>query len=244
VGDPGPGQLEVMRNVGTQLGRVIERDEARARVFDLAVEEQRSLGEELHDTLSQQVHGLSMLAQSMVKTLAGAGIDDERVRALVEGLVDTHRQIRQLSSGLVPVRVEGSGLAGALAEMAAEWEQMHGVACVFEHEGNGGPDDERVATAVYRIAREAARNAVIHGAAEHIVIRLADDEEKLELAVHDDGQGMAVVPEGGPGMGLQIMRHRAEQIGGTLDIESTPGIGTVVRCKIDSNRARVAGSQL
>ena len=241
--EPTEQLLEVMRNVGTQLGRVIEREEARDRELDLAVEEQRSLGEELHDTLSQQIHGLSMLAQSLVQTFRAPGMDQAPIRALVDGLLDTHRQIRMLSNGLVPVRVEAGGLEGVLEEMARGWEQMHGVQCVFEHEGDADPDDEKVATALYRIAREAARNAVLHGAAQRIVIRLVGSDNALELQVRDDGQGMAEVPSAGPGMGLQIMRHRARLVGGTIEIDSEVGRGTVVRCRIENSRAKGAGSQ-
>jgi signal transduction histidine kinase len=99
---------------------------------------------------------------------------------------------------VVPVRVEGGGLAGALAEMAGDWEQMHGSACVFEHEGDGGPDDEKRRPRCTGSLARRPRNAVIHGAAEHIVIRLAGREEGLEFEVRGDGKGMAVVPESGP----------------------------------------------
>jgi two-component system sensor kinase FixL len=240
---PDAALLDVMRNVGTQIGRVVEREEARERIFDLAVEEQRSLGEELHDTLSQQVHGLSMLAQSMVNGLVAAGVDETRLRALVNGLLETHKQIRVLSNGLVPVQVEAGGLPAALEEMARRWEQMHGTECVFERDGEGDVDDDRVATALYRIAREAARNAVLHGEARRVVIRLVEGDGRLTLEIRDDGRGMAKVPENGPGMGLQIMRHRAEHAGGTLDIESSPGQGTVVRCRIVSVREMVEGHE-
>jgi two-component system CheB/CheR fusion protein len=234
---PSATLLEVMRNVGTQIGRVIEREEARERVFELAVEEQRSLGEELHDTLSQQVHGLSMLAQSMVRNLKAEGIAERSVRALVDGLIEAHKQIRVLSNGLVPVRVEAGGLTGALEEMARGWQQ-NGAECVFEHEGSGDFEDDRVATALYRIAREAARNAVLHGGASRVVVRLVERDEEVTLEVRDDGRGMETVPVDGPGMGLQIMRHRAESVGGTLRIESSPGRGTRVRCRIVSNRRK------
>jgi signal transduction histidine kinase len=243
LSEPTSALLELMRNVGTQVGRVIEREEARERLLDLAIEEQRSLGEELHDTLSQQIHGLSMLAQSVVQTMSAAGVDDGRVRALVDGLLGAHRQIRMLSRGLVPVRVEAGGLGSALEEMASGWEQMHGTSCVFEHEGDRDPDNERIATALYRIAREAARNAGLHGAAERIVIQLRETESAVELEVRDDGQGMAEVPTEGPGMGLQIMRHRAELVGGVLDIDSEPGRGTVVRCTISTAAKSGAGGE-
>ena len=125
--------------------------------------------------------------------------------------------------------------------MARRWEQMNGTECEFEHEqyGYGGGDDDRVATALYRIAREAARNAVLHGEARRVVIRLVEDDGSLTLEIRDDGRGMAKVPEDGPGMGLQIMRHRADHAGGTLEIESSPGRGTVVRCRIVSTRGLV-----
>jgi signal transduction histidine kinase len=244
INEPGPRLLEVMRNIGTQLGRVIEREEARERMIDLAIEEQRSLGEELHDTLSQQIYGLTMLAQSLVQSPPAPGGEDERPRTLVDGLQDAHRHVRVLSRGLVPVRVDADGLDGALGEMAREWEQLYGTACVFEHEGvTAGADDERIATALYRIAREAARNAVLHGGARRIVIRLVTTADQLELQVRDDGFGMEEVPLQGPGMGLQIMQHRAEIIGGTLEIESAPGRGTVVRCRIAVDRGGMEGDR-
>jgi two-component system CheB/CheR fusion protein len=236
---PDPRLLEVMRNIGTQVGRVIEREEMRERMMDLAVEEQRSLGEELHDTLSQQIHGLSMVAQSLAATFP----PDERLRALVDGLNDTHRQIRVLASGLVPVHIEAGGLVGALREMAREWERMYGTACSFDDAAGVAPGDQRVATALYRIAREAARNAVIHGQARHIEMRLRPTPTGVELEVRDDGCGMAEVPVRGPGMGLQIMRHRADLVGGTLDISSSPETGTTVRCTIPVTTRRELGGQ-
>jgi signal transduction histidine kinase len=184
-----------------------------------------------------------MLAQSLVPTLASRGAADDRARALLDGLLDMHRQIRLLSHGLVPVRVEAGGLHSALGEMARDWQQMHGTECIFVHEGQPDLDDERVATCLYRIAREAARNAVLHGAARLIVIRLVAGEDGIELEVRDDGQGMAEVPADGPGMGLQIMRHRAALVGGVLDIESAVDSGTVVRCRIAGNRAVSVGKQ-
>jgi len=141
------------------------------------------------------------------------------------------------------VRVEAGGLQGALQEMARDWYQMHGAECVFDDGDIVEPDDPGVATALYRIAREAARNAAHHGEAEHIVIRLREAGGHLELEVRDDGRGMAEVPVAGPGMGLQIMRHRAELIGGTLEIGSAPGRGTVVRCSIPDTWTRRVGSQ-
>jgi signal transduction histidine kinase len=90
-------------------------------------------------------------------------------------------------------------------------------------------DDPQAATNLYRIAQEAISNAVRHGRARHIVISLAMDGDAMRLSVRDDGQGFDGTQGTHDGLGLSIMRYRAELVGGVLEVD-TDARGTTVLC--------------
>ena len=93
--------------------------------------------------------------------------------------------------------------------------------------------DDAAANHLYRIAQEATNNAITHGHAKHISIELSMHQGKIQLTIHDDGSGFQ--PEQlseDAGMGLQIMRYRANLIGARLDIESAPGNGTQITASL------------
>jgi signal transduction histidine kinase len=86
--------------------------------------------------------------------------------------------------------------------------------------------------ALYRIAQEAIHNAVTHGHARHIVIRLAEVGDYLSLCIRDDGKGFKPDVRSGSGMGLRIMQYRANSVGGRLSVHSSGGGGTEVECLV------------
>ena len=90
---------------------------------------------------------------------------------------------------------------------------------------------ETAAAHVYRIVQEALTNVVRHSGAKEILIRLETSDSELHLQVEDNGSGFALLPPDRPGgLGLKIMRYRAQMLGGDLVIESTGDGGTSVRC--------------
>ncbi|MEE8528382.1 MAG: ATP-binding protein [Gammaproteobacteria bacterium] len=94
--------------------------------------------------------------------------------------------------------------------------------------------DQDTATHLYHIAKESITNAVRHGGVSHVSIDLQNGHQGISLVIADDGDGLPdEQPEGG--MGLQLMRLRAEMIGGYLKVDSKGGFGTRVECRIPSN---------
>ena len=83
---------------------------------------------------------------------------------------------------------------------------------------------------LYYIAREAVNNAIKHGHASQIVIRLAADEEQGALTITDNGSGIADIPANNAGMGRHLMNYRARIIGGSLEIQRVATGGTMVTC--------------
>jgi len=143
---------------------------------------------------------------------------------------------RRLARGLVPRDVEAPELEAALEGLALQVDQTEGISCRFRCEGRQRVPDARTATQLYRIAQEAVTNLVRHSGAEHVEIALTSDQAATVLEVCDDGEGLLPEQLGKKGMGLQIMRYRAGLIGATLSVESSPGGGTRVRCRLPGKK--------
>jgi signal transduction histidine kinase len=91
-----------------------------------------------------------------------------------------------------------------------------------------------VATSVYRIAQEALQNVVKHAGATNARLRLQTHGDTITLEVEDDGQGF-IQTTNQTGYGLPGMRERAELLGGTLEVKSYPGQGTLLRLRFPAS---------
>lgn len=107
---------------------------------------------------------------------------------------------------------------------------QYGVRCHLQCAGKVELSDTFVATHLYRIAQEAINNAIKHGRAKGIDISLNGVNETITLSILDNGVGIADKRSSGPGMGLRIMKYRADLIGATLRIAPGKGQGTEVTC--------------
>jgi signal transduction histidine kinase len=121
---------------------------------------------------------------------------------------------------------EQGGFSRALQNLAAQSSELFGVKCRFQSHEIAPINDESMMMHLYRIAQEAVSNAVKHGRAKNIRIRVA----KTALTITDDGSGLLASARG-EGMGLRIMRYRAEMIGGTLNLKNGRTKGVVVTCQ-------------
>ena len=125
---------------------------------------------------------------------------------------------------------EARGLMSALQVWAAEVEDLFGISCRFHCKRPVLIHDDSVATHLYHIAQEAVNNAIKHGEAENILIRLTAGAERGKLLIADDGKGIAKVGALSRGIGLHIMQYRSGMIGGTLEIKRGNAKGTIVTC--------------
>jgi signal transduction histidine kinase len=147
-------------------------------------------------------------------------------------LNDSVRQARDLSHGLVPVQLDETGLPAALHELAATTTRLLPVACKFEVSGQTEAARNGKATHLYRIAQEAIHNATKHGKAHNIGIRLSANRSATSLSISDDGIGLPQNADIANGVGISIMRYRANLMDGEFVIESSKGGGTTVSCTI------------
>ncbi len=143
-------------------------------------------------------------------------------------------QTRNIASGLCPVELEPKGLMNALCELAVDLTELFDVSCRFTCSDPVLVHDTSAAIQLYRIAQEAANNAIRHGKGKNVMIRLASRNGRIDLIVEDDGVGFTQATGQRRTMGLSIMRHRANAMGASLDITSAPEMGTTVHCSLQN----------
>jgi signal transduction histidine kinase len=193
--------------------------------------ERNRLALDLHDSVSQKLFGLLLSAQAaellFERDPAGAREQVAKLPPLARDALD---EMRALIFELRPPDLERDGLCGALrkhVEVVRRIQQQE-IALEIDDELSAAParDGE-----VLRIAQEALQNVIKHAGAGHITVRLHADGTGLVLEIEDDGEGFEPATPGirSRRLGLTSMEERAERAGGTLEITSTPGVGTRVR---------------
>lgn len=206
-------------------------------IVHISDEEQRRIGQDLHDGLCQQLAALSCAASSLQADLEKSNLKDESSAAenLSKLLQDAVVQARDLAHELIPAHVAQVGLVLALESLAESVARLQKVECSLELRGGRRNFTEEEAGHLYRIAQEAINNATRHGKARKIVISLHNNPTGTTLQILDDGVGLAQTKRQtksiGRGMGLNIMRYRARQAGNELEIVSPNTGGTLVSCR-------------
>lgn len=224
-----PREYVAIRTDITQQRR-LERE-----VLEASEEERRRIGSDLHDGLGQQLTALEFLAHRLTRKVKAqapelAG-DSEEIGSHIRQAIAL---VRQLSHGLAPVSLEAGGLVDALGDLA-RLTSAADVKCEFESRGTVAIEDPAVATHLYRIAQEAINNALKHSGATRVYVCLKGLEDKIELSIEDDGQGLSMKQERAHGIGMQVMNYRAALVGGRLEVHSSPGDGVRVNCSLPSS---------
>jgi signal transduction histidine kinase len=175
-----------------------------------------------------------MLSRRLENRLATANSPEAPEAAKVSELAKNAVEIaHDLCRTLSPPALESAGLAEALRELAANAETLFRVECTVEEEGPINPPRVGTAVHLYRIAQEAISNAVRHGKAKHVYLRLRSSASVLVMQIDDDGSGIDMTAPSMNGMGLRIMRYRARMIGAEIDIRHRQAGGTEVVCRYD-----------
>src|SRR3984885_2460382 len=208
------------------------------QVAEISDREQRRIGQDLHDTLCQQMVSIAFAGELLREKLERYSLPEAAQAGHIAEMVnDGISQARHLARGFYPVRLEVEGLASALEELAETTQARDNVSCQFSCEEQILIHDTVAGNNLYRIAQEAINNALKHGHCKNISIGLGAVDEEVILTVKDDGIGFPVSKEFGSGMGLHIMNYRAKMIGASLDIRRGAGGGTIVICSFHNETA-------
>jgi len=210
-----------------------ERVRLQKELLEATEREQQRIGHDLHDSLCQHLTGTALAGHALSRKLADRSLaearDADRVVELVEGAIEL---TRKLARGLHPMDIQSGQLADGLAELASQIRERFRISCRLQCDTFPGQLDTQAIAHLYRIAQEAATNAVRHGKAERIDIRLENAGDGMILTITDNGSGLPENARQGQGMGLRIMACRADAIGATFQVERLAEGGTRVACRL------------
>ncbi len=233
------GSVRQVEFVGTLLGNrlmiaandITERERLEKQILEISEEERERIGQDLHDGLCQFLSGIKFKTTLLEQKLQARKVPEAQAAGAIESLLNTAiDQARILARGLHPVELEARGLMSALHGLAESVETVYGVACRCEF-GQVLVHDHVVATHLFRIAQEAVNNAIKHGQAKRIWIRMTGGSKQLKLSVQDNGVGLPARPKKKTGMGLHLMNYRARAIGATIELSRAQPRGTLVVCR-------------
>lgn len=206
------------------------------RLIEIGNEERRRIGRDLHDGLGQMLTGIRLLADNLARKLHANAIPGaDEVKEIAEMINEADGMARSIARDMVQVEVEKKGLQFAVEELCKKTQRMTEVSCKLKKGANIEIEDHSIALHLYRIVQEAINNAVKHGNAKNIDVRLSEKDHHLSVVVQDDGIGFTNLPEDHDGKGIQIMKYRAKMMGGNLDLIRTEFNTTMMKCLIPLN---------
>jgi len=220
------------RELNRSLRRVKESNNF-SRAVLLAQEKERSrLSRELHDTIAQDLRYLSL----EMNKIAGTQETAEREKLCANASAfhsDLIRKVRDICDYLVPPDFRFQGLPDALRNLCLAFGNRTGIDCRIDITGDLQPDiyNEEKQLQIYRIIQEALMNVEKHAqASEAIVVLRCDPKGSISIGISDDGKGFSLNAEQKEkGLGIKGMKERAALLGGSLEIKSEAGEGTLVR---------------
>jgi PAS domain S-box-containing protein len=210
---------------------ITERKRLEQEILDVSGRERHSIGRDLHDGLGQELTGVALMLRGLATRIQARCPDVvdsiNEVVGLVNQSVDT---ARALAHGLLPVRNETGGLVTALRTLAVRSRDVYGPQVNFR--ADIPPDfalNETNSSHLYRIVQEALTNSARHGRAGLVDVTLAATHTSFSLRITDNGEGFIRTATPSTGMGLKIMKYRADMIGAKFEIYANEPRGTIVQ---------------
>jgi signal transduction histidine kinase len=216
--------------VAVELSQRFARDRVRT-ILDAQERERRRIAREIHDETGQAL-------TSVLLALKGVehANDVEQARSVCMAVrrltVGALQDIRRLAVDLRPPVLDDFGVVVAIERLVSHLREQTGITVHLDVDLPGGRLPGDLETAFYRVAQEALTNVVKHAKATRVLVSLRLERDGLLLAVQDDGCGFSPEVVAGEQVGLLGMRERASLLDGTLEINTTPGEGTLLRLKV------------
>jgi len=222
-----------LRRANKQLHEMFEeRKRLEHELLEIAENERRRIGFDLHDDLGQKLTGVSLMLKGLEQRLAtdkhACFAEAQKIEQLLDEVMrHTHDLAKQFSS----LDIQGDDLGAVLKGLAGNVKKMFGITCGFTLKGTLPELPRNTIAQLYKIAQEAISNAIKHGKATEVTIGLLRQDDQLVLTIRNDGIPF-VQPSSKHRMGLRIMNYRANTVGATLDVKAADGSGTLVTCEI------------
>ena len=220
---------------------ISERKRMEREIVQSCERELRRVARDLHDDLCQELAAVSLISKLLQKRLDETGSSHGQVAG---HLADLTKRLavaaRNLVHNIAPEHFQGDEFLRRLQSVAADLCAAFPLKCGIEGAWPEELRDNEPAIQLFRIVHEAMHNAAKHSGGNYITVRLRASEDSYSVCVSDNGKGFTPEAHTASGMGLHAMRHRAAMIGALLSIESVPGKGTTVICKLTLRSRRSA----
>jgi two-component system sensor histidine kinase UhpB len=229
-----PGVSTDIQRLAATFNRMLERLERERRrsgelVLSAQEEERKRIARDLHDEVNQSLTALLLHLEAAVQ---------EAPPSLKEELAETKRlanramgELLDLARQLRPTALDDHGLVAALHTHVKEYNRRGPASAHFWADPSLRNLPAEVQVVIYRVAQEALVNASRHSGASRVEVSIESGDSTACLIVSDNGSGFAFAEEG-KGLGLSGMRERALLVGGSLEIDSSPGKGTIVKLEV------------
>lgn len=219
-------QTEMAQRIATE--RAVEREKS---LQEVVVQERNRLARELHDSVSQQLFAASMMMSAINETNPPK---DEGIRKqlhmIEKAIHQSQSEMRALLLHLRPVALKGKNLQAGVEELLLELIQK--VPMQIDWKVEAFTVDKGIEDQLFRILQESVSNILRHAKATSLYVMLIERDDTVILRVADDGIGFDINKIKTSSYGVENMRERAYEIGGTLKVISLPNEGTRLEVKV------------
>jgi PAS domain S-box-containing protein len=215
------------------------------RIVQVQEVERGRVAFELHDNITQLICAVLFRSQALADGLPLSDVTSKEAALALRGMLErTAEEVERISRNLGPHVLDHLGLAAALRQLGGEFGDRTGTSITVACAPVAAPLPTGAEMALYRILQESLRNIEKHAAAGSVRVSLNKKGRFVRLAIHDDGTGFdpgrhRAGQKGG--LGLLSMRERANSVGGTVKVASSPGTGTKIEVLIPLGADAPAG---
>jgi signal transduction histidine kinase len=219
--------------------RTTERNDLRRRIMKAHEEERLRLAHDIHDQTGQNVTAAVLDLKAIEQFVQEQGL--ERVRHLRRQLDGIGQLLHRIAWELRPLSIDELGLTSALENYLGEWSTKYGIMVDFQNfDCDLDHRSDEIRTTIYRIIQEGLTNVAKHAAnATHVSVVISTSDKRLNLTIEDNGEGFDPTMSSSR-LGLAGMRERLLLVGGELEIESSPNVGTTIFARIPLVSERAA----
>jgi len=208
-----------------------ERKRLENELLEIAENERRRIGFDLHDDLGQKLTGVLLITRALEQRLAREGHKEvEEVRKVCDLIEQSVHHTHNLAHHFSSIDATGGDFAEVMNGLAATVEKMFSIPCECTMKGKIPPLPENTSAQFYKIAQEAVSNAIKHGKASCVWISISGHPQKLVVTIKNDGIPFSPPANPKARMGLRTMNYRANTIGATFEIKPNQKNGTIVTC--------------
>jgi two-component system sensor histidine kinase UhpB len=212
---------------------VEERTRLEHELLEITEKERHRLGLDLHDDLGQRLTGIALMIKALEVKLTKQKLPEAADAKKLHGLIDQAiNHAHGLAHDLAELDSQEEDISLALKNLAKRAKEMFSVACRFRCSGQSASLPSNIVRQLYKIAQEAVTNGIKHGKATEVQIVLANSGEHVVMKVKNNGLPFPDLKDQSPGMGLRIMRYRANVIGASIDVRADGHEGAVVTCSL------------